>query len=150
MTALVDMENLSVEAMNAAGLTFPTDPAELDALEAEMLQEDQVECPLVHHFGPGVYIREVKIPAGTFALGMSHRGAHLNVMLTGRMIVPDEDGRPMEIVAPMLFIGKPGRKIGFALEDVFWQNIIATEETDLDKIKEILVDRPEKRLPCLS
>ncbi len=38
----------------------------LDIVESEMMKQEQVECSVVHSFGPGVYRREVKIPAGTF------------------------------------------------------------------------------------
>ena len=32
-------------------------------LESAFLKEEQVDCPVTHHFGPGVYIREVLLPA---------------------------------------------------------------------------------------
>ena len=31
----------------------------LDAIEKLMLSEEQIYCPVQHHFGPGIYIREV-------------------------------------------------------------------------------------------
>ena len=35
-------------------------------LEKEMLEMPQADCPVAHHFGPGIYIREVTLPAGIF------------------------------------------------------------------------------------
>ena len=40
----------------------------VDALENAMLKEQQVDCPVIHRFGPGTYIREVHIPAGALAV----------------------------------------------------------------------------------
>ena len=38
------------------------DPAKIEKVESHLLDLPQVECPVVHHFGPGIYIREVTLP----------------------------------------------------------------------------------------
>ena len=35
---------------------------DLEELEREMLEFPQVDCPVFHHFGPGVCIRERHMP----------------------------------------------------------------------------------------
>ena len=100
----------------------------------------QVECPVQHHFGPGVYIRECAMPAGSIVVGHYHRQSSLNVMLKGRMVLL-VDGQITVIDAPYMTISGPGRKAAYVLDDVVWQNIWATEETDIDKLEDMFVDK---------
>ncbi len=113
----------------------------LEALEGYMLNFPQVECPVVHHFGPGIYIREVTLPAGTIAIGHAQRFEHLNIMLTGAVAMVGDDGQTKVLRAPMIFVGKPGRKLGYVLETCVWQNVYATEERDIDKLESMFLDK---------
>ena len=111
-------------------------------LEAHFLSLPQVECPVVHHFGPGVYIREVTIPAGSLAIGHAQRHEHLNIMLQGAVAMID-DGQVKILRAPLLFIGKPGRKAGYVLETVIWQNVYPNpdNERDVDTLEARWLDK---------
>jgi len=111
----------------------------MEELEKHLLKQEQVECPVVHRFGPGVYIREIFMPAGTIVIGHHHRYAHMNVMLKGEMDIVDDDGCVETLKAPFTFIAPPGRKTLHIKEDTVFQNIYAIEETDLDKIEEKLI-----------
>lgn len=115
--------------------------APIERLEAELLQLPQVECPVIHHFGPGIYIREVTIPAGALAIGHAQKFEQLNIMLKGRLVVLDAAGNPRELVAPLIFVGPPGRKVGYVLEDVVWQNVYATDERDIDVLEATYLDK---------
>jgi len=115
----------------------------VEELEKKMLAMPQVECPVVHFFAPGIAVREVSIPAGAFAIGHYQKFEHLNIMLKGRVTVINDDGTTTELVAPMRFVGKPGRKIGYVHEDVVWQNIYATTETDVEKLEEYFMTKSE-------
>ena len=113
----------------------------VQTLEAAFLEQPQVDCPVVHRFGPGIYIREVSIPAGTLSIGHRQTTTHLNVMLAGRVIMVNEDGTKTEVAAPQTFVAGPGRKIGYILEDMIWQNIYATDETDVEKLEAMFLDK---------
>jgi len=115
------------------------DPVE--QLEAQMLKLPQVDCPVLHHFGPGIYIREVQMPAGTFAIGHRQKEHHFNVLLAGKVAILDDDGTPRVVSAPLMYSGKPGRKVGYIVEDVVWQNIYPTEETDIEKLESRFLDK---------
>lgn len=108
----------------------------IDFLESEMLNMPQADCPVVHRFGPGIYIREVTLLAGTFAVGHYQKTDHLNVMIKGKVLMVNDDGSRTVLEAPQTFVGKPGRKVGYIIEEVLWQNIYATTETDIDKLEE--------------
>jgi SET domain len=113
----------------------------IDHAEETMLAQEQAYCPVVHHFGPGVYIREVSMGAGLFAIGHRQTQEHVNIMLKGRVLMLQDDGSTQELVAPLMFTGKPGRKIGYILEDVVWQNVYATECRDIEMLESIFLDK---------
>jgi hypothetical protein len=113
----------------------------IQIVEEGFLQQEQVECPVVHRFGPGIYIREVTLPAGSFSIGHKQKTVHLNVMLTGKVTMVLENGSHKEVVAPQTFVAQPGRKIGYIHETVVWQNIYATDETDIEKLEEMFLEK---------
>jgi hypothetical protein len=115
----------------------------LEKPEQTLLQLPQVECSVVHHFGPGVCIREVFMPADTLAIGHKQKFDHLNIMLRGKVMIVTDDGSTQVLTAPMIFTGKAGRKIGYVLEDMVWQNIYATELTDPDSVEAVFIEKSE-------
>lgn len=118
-------------------------PEQLEELESHMLSLPQAECPVVHHFGPGIYIREVTLPAGTFAIGHAQRHDHMNIMLTGKVAIVDDSGKTKILEAPLIFVGKPGRKIGLILETCVWQNVYPNpdNERDVDALEAKWLDK---------
>ena len=93
-----------------------------------------------HRFAPGVYTREMFVPAGMMITGKIHKTEHISIFLSGRMLVTDGFGKSKEIVAPMVENALPGvKRAGIALEDVRWITIHPTEETDLDVLEDMLV-----------
>lgn len=111
-----------------------------DDVEAMMLAADQVDCPVKHHFGPGVYVREAFLPAGTYVMGHAHKHEHMNIMISGKMaVIVNGDARIIE--GPCVFNGEPGRKFAYIIEDTVFQNVYATSETDLDVIEDMFVDK---------
>jgi hypothetical protein len=106
----------------------------------------QIQCKEKHHFGPNIYIKEVTMPAGSLIIGKHHRMEHLCNMMSGRMIVVDSDGNRAELIAPMTFMAKPGRKIAYIIETVVFQNIYSTSETDIEKLENMLVDNSKELL----
>ena len=113
---------------------------DLDAAEAALLGQPEFDCPVTHRFGPGVYIREVFMPKGAYVIGHRHKTTHLNVMLTGVIGLFNDDGTETVLHAPQTFVAPPGRKSAFIYEDVVWQNIHATDETDVEKLEAMFLD----------
>jgi hypothetical protein len=112
----------------------------LDQIEATMLEFPQVECPVSHHFGPGIYIREVVFPAGIFVIGHAHKQAHTCVMPKGKMaIITGGDASVIE--GPMIFTGQPGRKLAYVMEETVFQNIFATDETNLKALEDMFIEK---------
>lgn len=113
----------------------------INYIESEMLKMEQAPCPVTHRFGPNIYIREVFIPAGVFSIGHRQKTVHVNVMLKGKVLFVNPDGTKELLEAPLTFVSNSGRKIGYILEDMLWQNIYATDETDVEKLEEMFLDK---------
>ncbi len=106
-----------------------------------MLTQPQAPCNVRHRFAPGLYIREVTIPADTYAIGHYQKTEHMNVMLCGSVTMIHEDGSHEYLVAPQSFVAPHGRKVGYIHEDMVWLNIYATNETDIDKLEAIYLEK---------
>ena len=108
----------------------------------------QTDCPLKHTFAPGMYAREIFLPADTFIVGKIHKHAHLNIVTRGRCTVVTEHGR-REIDAtegPVTFTSEPGTKRAlYVHEETVWTTIHAVQSTDLAEIERDIIapDYPE-------
>jgi len=113
----------------------------VEKVGTEMLSMEQVDCPVVHRFGPGIYIREMQLAANSFIIGHVHKKEHLNVLLKGSCTLLKGDGTVVECVAPMIFTAPAGRKVAKVHEDMVWLNIYSTEERDVEKLEEMFLDK---------
>lgn len=108
-------------------------------LESEMRAMPQVEFETTHHFSHGVYVRTIRIPAGSLLTGKMHATDHLNIVSQGDISVLTEDGI-QRIKAPAIIPAKAGMKrVGFAHADTVWTTIHGTNETDLDRLEAELI-----------
>ena len=110
-------------------------------MEYAMMDMPQAECPVRHVFMPGLYVRELTMKAGTFAIGLYQRFPQVNVFERGKVRIVNADGTTTDLCAPMTFIGQPGQKCGLVLEDTVWLNIYATDETDIETLEATYFDK---------
>jgi hypothetical protein len=99
-----------------------------------------IECPVTHRFEPGVYIREIFMPAGSFVIGHEHLTKHQNVILCGRAEVT-AGGPKQTIVGPCVFESAAGvRKTLLVLEDMRWMTLHPnpTNERDIERLEDSL------------
>jgi hypothetical protein len=114
------------------------------SLQGAMSEMEQVDCPVTHYFAPGVYCREIFMPAGAVVVGKIHKHAHMNIISKGHVIVSTEFGKA-EFVAPYSFVSEPGTKRAVCvIEDCIWTTIHPTDETDLEKIEEHVIAKTFK------
>lgn len=144
MTALCQLKDIETVT---DGLVAPFDSAftesDIQKLEAAFLDLPQADCPITHRFAPGIYIREVRMPAGSYVIGHHHTTDHLNIMLSGHLTILNEDGTKTDLKAPQTFIAPSGRKIAYIHEDVIWQNVFATDERDVETLEAMFLDKSE-------
>ena len=113
--------------------------SEIESLEGEMLKQEQVAVPLTHMFAPGVYAREVVMPADTFIIGHEHKTEHFNIIMTGKATVM-MNGKVHEVQAPAILKSEAGvRKILYIRETMRWVTIHPTNETNIPKLEDMLV-----------
>lgn len=135
-------EAMSLEAVGAQTLALFADA---DDAERYLLTQPQTDLPVVHHFCPGVYIREMHAPAGTMIVGHRHKYACTNILMQGSLMLAGPNG-PTRLDAPALFVSEPGRKVAFTLSDIVFQNIIATDLTDVSEIESTFIEKSEQWL----
>ncbi len=119
-----------------------------EKLEQSMLGLPQVDCPVRHYFAPGLYAREITIPAGTTVVGAVHKKEHLVVVSMGRLRVMTDDGSK-EVAAGEVFTCHAGMKNAvYAIEDSRWTNFAPnpTDERDTDKLTEIFTESKASEL----
>ena len=75
-----------------------------------MLHLPRVEGETTHRFAPGVYLRELAMPAGSMFLGHEHRTEHLCIVLTGRARVLVSGEAPRVIRAGDVFNAPAGSR----------------------------------------
>lgn len=111
---------------------------QVEWLEAELNKVPQIDCPIRHYFSPGLYAREITIPARTAIVGAVHTHDSLVILSAGHMCLATDAG-PVEITAPHTFTCKAGSKnAAVALETSVWTNVFQNtdNETDIDKLAE--------------
>lgn len=100
----------------------------------------QADCPVRHHFTPGLYCREITMPAGTTLTSMEHKTEHPFIVSKGVIEVVSSTGGAELIQAPHFGITRAGTKrILRALTDTIWTTFHATGETDVVKIGEAIL-----------
>lgn len=125
----------------------------IDELEAKMLSTPQVECPVIHIFTPGLYLREMNVPRGTLLTSKIHKTEHPFILSKGTVRIW-LDGDVFAISAPYCGITKPGtRRIIYAIEDSTWttmhsnpdnENEIEIEERIIEKHDNIFIGRSKE------
>lgn len=112
------------------------------AFQNHLSQFEQVECPLTHRFAPGIYMREIFLPAGTFIVGKIHKHAHHNLILKGKCTVVTEFGRDTFDASEghISFVSEPGTKRAlYVHEDAIWITLHQTHLTDLAEIEREII-----------
>ena len=119
-------------------------------LEDHLKTLPQGDTEVTHRFTPGVYTREMRVPAGLMITGAVHKREHLSVFLEGKMLIPDDSGGTKEITAPIVEIAKPGiKRVGYVVEAVRWITVHATDITDIDELEELLLTNDRKETEAI-
>lgn len=117
--------------------------SKIDEIQNAMCKLPQQECSVVHHFAPGLYIREVRIPADTIAIGHYQKFSHLNIFIKGIVSIVNADESITRLEAPMIFTGGPGRKVGYIHSDVVWLNVYPTSEQDVTTLESMFIEKTD-------
>ncbi len=145
--ALSNTDRLHLSGTDAAvyDLLFNSDHANNLTVRERVLAFERVLASLPqehiepnHEFIDGLYRREITFKAGTMATGRIHRDDHMDVVLSGEMVVATEGGFE-HIKGPCFRTSRAGRKkAGYALTDVVWATYHPTDCTTVDAVEKEL------------
>lgn len=108
-------------------------------IERFILECPQTETPTRHYFSPGLYAREMFIPAGTVLTGAVHKTEHL-VQFDGDITVLT-DGGMTRLTGRHTFVSKPGvKRVGYAHADTWCTGFFVTDKTDVEELENDLVE----------
>ncbi len=134
------------------------DAGVIDLVEQVMLQIPQLDIPLNHIFSPGLYAREMLVPAGVLLTGKVHKHKHLVIISKGDISFYTDGKFVRRVQAPATFVSEPGdRRMGYTHSETVWTTIHPTNETDVDKLElELFEPHPlektlkENTIKCLQ
>jgi hypothetical protein len=117
-----------------------------DILKLESAMQDQPgymegdgPCKIKHYFAPGVYVREMWMPADCLITGKIHKTEHICILSKGKVTVANGDASTT-YEAPQTIISKIGAKRAiYAHEDSVWSNIHPTELDDPEEIENEII-----------
>lgn len=130
----------------------PTTPSLLDRVEERILRLGGTMVrekggsppflPVTHRFTPGLYIREIFMPAGAVLTSKIHMTEHPYTVSQGLCMVFGEGDGWREVKAPYTGITYPGtRRLLVVLRDTVWTTYHPTTKTTVAEVEdEIILD----------
>lgn len=119
----------------------------IDAVEYELVKHEPVECPVVHRFTKGLYIREIFMPKGTLLTSKIHKTEHPFIVSKGKVSVWLDEGEEVLIEAPYCGITLPNtRRVLYIHEDCIWTTIHATDKTTPEEVEEEIIQKHDNEL----
>ena len=137
---------------------------EIDMSEAAIMSKKDwlIECPLMHTFFPGIYIRQMSAQAGSFITSAIHKTTHPFFVMEGKLNVFGSRAGAQILEAPYMGMTIAGtRRIAYVQKDCFWVtihqlNYITGKENDWDEerketlLKRIEADILEPHINCIT
>jgi hypothetical protein len=109
----------------------------IDRLEKALVDLDKYspeEFPTIHKFTPGMYIREIHVPAGSIFTSVTHKTQHPFVLSKGVCDICNEVGEVSRYAAPHTGITQPEtRRVFLVHSDIVFTTFHVTDITDPDE-----------------
>ena len=121
----------------------------IDELEASMIENFPIiDCPLVHRFTDGLYVREIFMPAGSLITSKIHKTQHQYFILSGAVSVWIDEGEEVYLKAPYIGITEPGtRRVLYVWEDCIWATSHPNPDNEnLNEIEERIIEKHDNPL----
>lgn len=128
-----------------------TDRGQMIESVVDVLKQcEQPEMPVTHYFSPGIYCRQIFMPAlpggGTYVIGHKHKTRHQNIILTGKATVTIGNDT-LHIEAPFVFESAEGsQKLLTVTEDMLWITVHANPENiaDIPTLESMIFELPDE------
>jgi hypothetical protein len=121
----------------------------LDELESVMLENFPIiNCPLVHRFTEGLYVREIFMPAGSLITSKIHKTQHQFFILKGAVSVWTNEGEEVYLEAPYIGTTEPGtRRLLYIWEDCIWATSHPNPDNEtVEQIEERIIEKYDNPL----
>jgi len=121
----------------------------VDQLEAYMVENFPIiNCPLVHRFTEGLYVREIFMPAGSLITSKIHKTQHQYFILKGSVSVWIDEGEEIFLEAPYIGVTQPGtRRVLYVWEDCIWATSHPNPDNEtLEEIEERIIEKHDNPL----
>ena len=106
-------------------------------------------CRITHYHAPGLYGREMWMPADCLITGKIHKTEHICILSKGRVTVAN-GGESVTYDAPATIISKVGAKRAiYAHEESVWTNFHATELADPEEIEDEIIAKSFEELDLM-
>ena len=110
----------------------------VQALKKAVLALPQTQIDLQHHLAGGIYARTGFIPAGTVIVGCTHKKDHISILMGDASLTLDEGVQRVTGYTVLPTHAGMTRAI-YAHSDCWMTTLCKTDETELDKIEDDLV-----------
>lgn len=152
---LLDEPTAAIDLAERAGTIVPsvvvTSDEAIDSIQVAMMAMPAADCPVVHQFTPGLYTRQIFMPAGAIVTSKIHKTEHPYVITSGRVSVWIDGAGWQELCAPHFGITKPGtRRVLVIHEDTVWTTFHPTKLTDVDAIEDEIIEPRYEHLKGLA
>lgn len=104
--------------------------------------------PLEHSFAEGLYVREIRVPAGHLVVTKTFKQTHATFLMSGDVSILTEEG-VKDISGPFHFITNAGvKRVILCRTDVVWVTVHGNKdnEKDIDKIESFVIDEKDSLL----
>lgn len=109
-----------------------------------------VDMPVKHHHSPGVYVREIFMPANSVIVGKVHKTRYLNIVQSG-LVTVITPYRKFTVAGPCTFESFAGeQKVGIIHKDCVWSTVHVTDKTDVDDIIEEIIASTYEEVEALK
>ncbi len=106
---------------------------------------------LAHYFAPGMYGRELAIPANRMVIGKTHRHAHLVQLLSGTTTIVTDQGRET-VTGPKTWVSPAGVKRALVTHTdcvFFTFHLNPDDSTDTEQlVADLTIPEPHDVLPA--
>lgn len=100
-----------------------------------------LDLPVKHRFTPGIYARELRLPAGVAVVTMVHKTEHPYVVSAGKLVVWTKEDGVVQITAPYCGITKPWTcRLAVTIEPTVWTTFHPNPDNEYN------ISKLEKRL----
>lgn len=137
-------KNNQLEFIKTISERPPSIRDKVNAIEAEMKKQPQLDLRVENYFSLGIYARALYIPKDTILVGKIHKYPQLNLLMQGSMQVLV--GEEIQTVTAPFIVSSPAgtKRIAKALSDCLWVTVHGTHLTDVDEIEQHFIAQDEE------